>query len=304
MLGDETFPKDSMSRLASGRASHTALLTAIVRARHYLHDAAPLVLSDPLAEQFLPTLLNWFLRYNPLAELAIDLRLGQLRAIEGEVLGRARVVEDALRARLAEGLAQCIILGAGYDTTVARFGAQTGCRFFEIDHPATQRQKQKFLGHLGRSRVDELSLHYVPIDFHAGDLRVALHGAGFNPAQPALVSWLGVVMYLPPAATLATLQTLRAILAPGSVVYLDVLPTPVTAGDERALMEEMARFTARRGEPVLGMLDCQAFLRDAAALGYEIGSLVDGVEIRRRYFAAQRTAIQPPKSMVVVELQI
>jgi len=302
MLGAAMNSRSITPRLAAGHPSRTALLTAIVRARHYLHDPPPLVQCDPMAERFLPPWLRWFLRYYPLSEYFIDLRLGGLRALEGQVLGRARVVEDALVSRFATSRAQCVILGAGYDTIAARYGGPDSCRFFEVDHPATQTAKRAAIEHTNSVWVDALKLRYVPIDFNADDLANTLIAAGFEVTLPTLVSWLGVVMYLPPAVTLATLTAMRKLLAAGSELYLDILP-PAAEGEERALIETLKTFTAWRGEPLLGLLDPLEFAHEVTALGYRV-QIITGEEIRTRYFSHLPRRIQPPDAMAMAILGV
>jgi len=289
-----------MNRLASGRASRTALLTTFARARHFRHDPRPLVLEDPWAEQFLPLAARMLLANPWWTTVLADWGLGALRMLEGEVLVRSRVVEDELRARLRTGLTQCVVLGAGFDTCAVRL-ATPGCRFFEVDHPATQRAKSAWLQGLGGLRGPTC----VPVDFTRDDPADALRGAGFDPGRPALVSWLGVVMYLPPASSYATLAALRPVLAPGSCVFLDLLPAPATVEDaERGLLERASAFTAAQGEPMHGLLDPEEVQARALALGFSKVTMIDGSTLRERYFAAQPLRIHPPRSMRMVRLDV
>src|SRR4029450_13815964 len=181
-----------LARLPSGKASRTARVTAAMRHRHVLGGIRPLVFEDRFAHLFLDLPSAMVAIPTPLSDFAIGRLIGPVRGIEGEVLARSRYVEEALVPLLGGGLDQVIILGAGFDTT-ALHHADSGCRFFEVDHPATQAEKRAILARtpgLGRD------IAFGPVDFAKDDLAQALMAAGFETSRPALVSWLGVTMYL------------------------------------------------------------------------------------------------------------
>ena len=63
------------------------------------------------------------------------------------ILTRKRFVEDEVRAALAEGLEQAVVLGAGYDPLALLLRPEfPNVRFFELDHPATQAVKRRAPG--------------------------------------------------------------------------------------------------------------------------------------------------------------
>ena len=133
-----------MARLASGKASRTARITAAMRHRHLLGGARPLVFEDRFAYLFLDLPSAMAAMPTPLLDRAIGRLFGPVRGMEGEVLARSRHVEEALAPRLQAGLDQVIVLGAGFDTTALQH-ADSDCRFFEVDHPATQAVKRAAL---------------------------------------------------------------------------------------------------------------------------------------------------------------
>jgi O-methyltransferase involved in polyketide biosynthesis len=65
-----------------------------------------------------------------------------------------------------------------------------GIRVFEVDHPATQRWKRDLLAAQGLTPMD--GAVSVAADLEADPLVDRLTAAGFDPARPALVGWLGV----------------------------------------------------------------------------------------------------------------
>src|SRR5262245_31965655 len=118
-----------MARLASGKASRTARITAAMRHRHLLGGVKPLVFEDRFAHLFLDLPSAMVSLPTPLMDRTIGRLFGPVRGIEGEVLARSRYVEEALAPRLQAGLDQVIVLGAGFDTT-ALHHADSRCRFF------------------------------------------------------------------------------------------------------------------------------------------------------------------------------
>lgn len=288
-----------MARLASGRASRTARMTAAIRYRHYLGGAEPRVFSDREAGLFLDWRTLALAAPTPWADWMMGRLLGPVRAVEGEVLARARFVEERLAARMVEGLDQLIVLGAGFDTTAQRLGG-AALTVFEVDHPATQQEKRRIL-----ARYPEVvhPARFVPVDFARDDAVDALLAAGFDRARPALVSWLGVTMYLEQTVTVATLKDLRPILAVGSEVVFDAFPRREELVDEEvALFAAMRAFTRARGEPMIGAFDSPAFRAAMAGSGYAIAETLDGDDMRRRWFDGQPRAIWPPRSALVVRL--
>jgi methyltransferase (TIGR00027 family) len=236
----------------------------------------------------------------PLADRTIGRLFGPIRGLEGEVLARSRYVEEALEARLSAGLAQVIVLGAGFDTTALRH-AGSRCRFFEVDHPATQADKRAIL-----SRHPDLraNLTFVPVDFGKDDLADALLAAGFDSSRPALVSWLGVTMYLEQRVTMSTLVTLRRVLAPGSSVIFDAYPRrEEIAFAERPMFAAARTLTAAQGEPMIGAFDSPAFAEAIADTGWRIVDVMKGDAMRRRWFGHQARILWPPRSVLFYTLE-
>ena len=68
---------------------------------------------------------------------------------------RTRFVDQEVLQAIAQGIAQVIIVGSGYDGRCLRFRKQ-GIRFFEVDHPATQADKRRRLEAVGAA-VDHVT---------------------------------------------------------------------------------------------------------------------------------------------------
>jgi len=289
-----------MARLARGKASRTARITAAMRYRHLLSGVRPLVFEDRFAHLFLDLPGAVAALPMPLTDRAVGRLLGPVRGFEGEVLARSRYVEEALVPRLEAGLDQVIVLGAGFDTTALQH-AGSGCRFFEVDHPATQAEKRAILA---RRPEPGANIVFVPVDFAQDDLAEALLAAGFDAGQPALVSWLGVTMYLPQQVTVATLLTLRRILAPGSLMIFDAYPRrEETRIEEWPLFAAARLATAGQGEPMIGAFDSPAFARAIEGRGWRIADVMNGEAMRERWFQPQPRILWPPRSVLFYTLE-
>jgi len=132
---------------------------------------------------------------------------------------RTRLIDDAVRAFVAGGGRQVVVLGAGYDCRALRMPELADARVFEVDHPATQGHKRAVLDRLAaRSPA-----HYLAWDFEThpmDDLPGALADAGHDPVAPTLTIWEGVTMYLTDAAIHAALRAIASWSAAGSVLAL------------------------------------------------------------------------------------
>ena len=180
-----------------------------------------------------------------------------LSGARGQVTCRSRYTEDSLAAAIASGrAAQYVILGAGLDSFAYRSPLSGRVRVFEVDHPATQDFK---LGQLSAAGIPVPgNVVFVPADFETGlaDGSLAEHlvRSGFDLAEPAFVSWLGVTMYLTEAAIGLTLGEIGGF-APGSQVVADyMLPAPLRDADGSTYVELVAPVAAERGEPWLTFL--------------------------------------------------
>jgi methyltransferase (TIGR00027 family) len=231
------------SLAAARQPSFSALTAAAARAAHLLVDGQPTIFADPLAAALLGDRAEELIAYHRLH--------GTHPVLSGarvQVTCRSRYAQDALARAVGAGVTQYVILGAGLDSFAYRGGPLAGrVRVFEVDHPASQRVKQVALAAAGIEVPD--SVWYVPADLARDPLGRCLAAAGFDAAAPAVVSWLGVTMYLTAEAVAETL-TAVAGLAPGTELIADYL-LPQDARDEAGALYGtlVAQASAEQGEP-------------------------------------------------------
>lgn len=229
--------------------SQTALTAAAARAAHLIVDQPPLIFADRLAAALLGDQAEEFISYHRAhGEHPV------LSAARTQVTCRSRYTEDRLAEAVNRGVTQYVILGAGLDSFAYRraAGPPGRVRTFEVDHPATQEWKRERLAKSGIPIPD--GAVFVPADFEHDSLAARLRAQGFDQSQPALVSWLGVTMYLTQPAISQTLAEISTF-APGTELITDyMLPPGLRDQDGQSYADQVGPVAAQRGEPWLSCL--------------------------------------------------
>ena len=230
--------------MEEGQPSFTALTAAAARAAHLIVDQEPWIFADTLAAQLLGERAEELISFHKLHGTHPVLAGARV-----QVTCRSRYTEDALGRAVSRGVGQYVILGAGLDSFAYRGGHAKRVRVFEVDHPATQDWKRRALA-AAQVPVPE-AVTFVAADLATDSLAGPWLAAGFDTAAPALVSWLGVTMYLTPDAV-TDILTAVGRLAPGTELIADYM-LPAGLRDEAGAVygELVAAASAERGEPWL-----------------------------------------------------
>ena len=264
---------------------HTAVRVALWRALHLEVDAPPHVLVDRIGLGLAAPDDGW--RQRP------DMDPHTTRGMRASIVARARFVEDLVAER---GAPQYAMLGAGLDTFAQRH-PDAGIDVFEIDRPGTQAWKQRRLAELGFAPPKRL--HFVPVDFEAGDdWWSRLVAAGFDPARRAVVSSTGVAMYLARETNAATLRQLAAALAPGSTLAMSFLiPIDLVADPaERSVRAFAERGARAAGTPFVSLYAPDEIVAAARDAGFGDALHVSADELAARYFAGRADGLRPASS--------
>ncbi len=282
--------------METNQASLTAQLTAFTRAYHATNDE-PKVFDDFLARKFFTDEQWQELCANVAALLAfVDPERAtscpdQAAALAWVVpnmmcstLSRSRYAEECLESAVANGASQYVILGAGLDTFAFRRPELLAhLQVFEVDHPATQAQKQQQLREMGWEVPSQL--HMVPTDFTEGSLASALHAAGYNLHKRTFFSCLGVILYLPRPAVFSTLQTIAAIAPAGSAIVFDYLDADAFAPGKTGKRTMMTRQIVQNvGEPWQTGLDPATLGEQLSGLGLVLVENLSPADIEEKYF--------------------
>ncbi|HEY2510496.1 MAG TPA: class I SAM-dependent methyltransferase [Polyangiaceae bacterium] len=264
--------------------SFTAMAVSFARAVVSLDQASPAAGLDPVAVRLLPRPVGavvkgveWGARISPLTLRGV--RLLSLGVIDHCEL-RSLAIDAVVRAALHESR-QLVVLGAGLDARAWRLPEAAGARVFEVDHPSTQRYKR------ARAGGAEADVRFVSVDFERDSLDERLAAAGHDPGAPSVWIWEGVTMYLPRAATVATLDVVRRRSSPGSTLAVTYV-TPEIWNLAPAFIPLILRTFHLGGEPLQGTMSREemgAALDDA---GFERVA-DDGVADWGRRFRPERS---------------
>ncbi|MFJ2730401.1 class I SAM-dependent methyltransferase [Streptomyces collinus] len=253
----------------SGRAaSRTAVL--VCQGRAAAHGRAGTDrFSDPVAAQLL-----YDAEREPVDEVRADsapkgwqdrTRYETVRACAEVVVPRTVAIDDALRTH-ATG--QLVILGAGLDTRAWRLPELARTDVWEVDHPASQQDKQARLADAAarlrgpddgdhpsprqpeRTGLPVLarSVRFTPVDFAVDDLGTALAAHGHDASAPTTWLWEGVVPYLTREQVGATLTALADRTAPGSALVVNY-QTPSARAAAGRLLTRLLGSSITSGEP-------------------------------------------------------
>jgi methyltransferase (TIGR00027 family) len=162
---------------------------------------------------------------------------------------RKKCIATLVRSALTNGTTQVVVVGAGFDPISLELQLDFPvAEFWEIDHPATQRQKLRGLSKIGTER-----LHFVAADLSATGLdRKALIKSSFDPTRRTFWIAEGLLMYLRTEKVSSLLRVLSSLSAPGSEFAFTFMEK---LRDDRIRFDSQTKLVdcwlRRRGEPFL-----------------------------------------------------
>ena len=257
--------------MIEGRASRTAVSTAIIRAIESLAAEDKRVCYDPFAVEFLGESRRESYRIVRNNRFLTRLWLWTLRidatGTKAEDVARTRYIDDYLQACISDAVEQVVILGAGYDSRAYRFKALERIRVLEVDHPDTQQMKmlnvKRVLGDLPSW------VTYVPVDFEKEELGQKLFACGYKRELKTLFIWEGVTMYLTAEAVDSTLSFVAANSGRGSSIIFNYYHRQFVDGTSRLkwVKKELKRYH-RIGEPLRFGIESEDIGEFLAARGF------------------------------------
>ena len=197
--------------------------------------------------------------------LAADVAAGQEPAagrMSEYLQVRTRFFDRVVTGAIDRGVRQIVVGAAGYDGRAFRY-ARSGVSWFEVDHPATQRDKRERLARLG---LDAGQVRFVEADFTRDPIAERLTAAGLNPGQPSLFMLEGVVVYLEPAVLHRVLTEFRQIAGAGSRLTISV-STSGARGEARSRFQATV---AALGEPARSTLEAGQAAEVLARAGWQV----------------------------------
>jgi methyltransferase (TIGR00027 family) len=183
--------------------------------------------------------------------LAVDVAAGReapANRMHDYLAARTSFFDQAVVAAIASDVRQMVVGGAGYDGRAFRY-AKAGVRWFEVDHPSTQRDKRERLERLGIAAPD---VRFVEADFTRDPVAGRLLAAGLDGTAPSLFLLEGVAVYLEPAVLETVLDQFRQVAAPGSRLAISV---SVSRDHDQGARARFQASVAAMGEPARSNFD-------------------------------------------------
>ena len=136
---------------------------------------------------------------------------------------RKAFCERQVRDGIGAGATQILVLGAGYDTMGWRLAPEfSGVNFFEIDHPATARLKDRGIDAMGRRK----NLCLIAEDLGKRELVDVLKtNNSWDQSARTVIVAEGLVMYLPPEAVRDLFCQCAVVSGVGSRIAFSYIPT-------------------------------------------------------------------------------
>jgi methyltransferase (TIGR00027 family) len=200
---------------------------------------------------------------------------------------RKRYLEEIARDALGDDLRQVVVIGAGFDTLALRLhDLFSETKFFEVDHPATQRVKRRVVE--GR-QPPKRNLRFISLDLARGNLEeTLLASADYHSAADTLFFAEGLLMYLAPAEIDLILQFIRRHSGAKSRLAFTFMETQ---GGGRIGFRESSRavdaWLRLRGERFKWGCHRARIGEFLAARGFAVREIVTSETLRNKYLAAE-----------------
>jgi methyltransferase (TIGR00027 family) len=277
----------------AGQASDTALRIAGNKIAALRDPELRKIVSDP-DEPY----SDWFIRahsararrlrflwtFGPTRRLVMRLSDTLLPGGALHILLRKRYVRDQLEAALRDaalGIEQVVIFGAGLDPLALRLKEQfPAVRFYEVDHPATQRVKRRAIQ--GRVEIPA-GLELLAVDFahEAAEEKLAA-APGFRADLRTYFLAEGLLMYLEEGAVDDLFRLMRRNCAPGSPILVTLLDR-AELEDEDGPVPRAARMAAQVGEPFRSSYERRRIDGLLKKHGFRLREIADGTTLTAKY---------------------
>jgi methyltransferase (TIGR00027 family) len=269
---------------------------ARLRAAHLLLDDPPPILDDPPSLRLLdPETAHAISQHPDRVQTPVS------RALRAEVLLRSRFAEDRLADAVQRGVRQYVLLGAGLDTFAYRKPAWAAeLRIIEVDHAASQLDKQTRLRRAGFAVPP--NVRYAAADLEVDPLGPRLEAAGLDPAKPAFVACLGVLIYLRDEAADAVFAWVATLPAGSEFVFTFSRPDASTEGPPTP--GSAAARVAAAGEPWRTRVEPEAMLGRLRAAGFRSADLLFAEDVTERYLRGRTDGLFQPSRVVIADASV
>jgi methyltransferase (TIGR00027 family) len=275
--------------MKEGRASVSAMGSAVLRFDHVREDAPPWALEDTESIKLLSKMEAEAIQRS-MAEWPPLVRAG-FRLTHAV---RARVAEDAALDGLAKERTDYVILGAGLDSFAVRAPVAANLRVWEVDHPDTQAWKRRAMK---RSGLPEPS----NVTYISSDLSVE-HLSDLGLPGLATWNWLGVTMYLEKTATVDVLREI-ASRDKGTVLVVNFLLARTERTDLGNRVQTAAgKLLKKVGEPVVATYSRSEVELLLADSGFSSIEILEAGDLTERYLKGRSDLMLPSSTIIAVAI--
>lgn len=190
---------------------HTARWAAAQRARE--SGRPDRLFHDPLAELLAGSEGTLILQRS-------EQRNPQAATTAAYIAIRTRFFDDLVTRAMANGVQQCVLVGAGMDARAFRLPVKEGATFFELDQPLVLESKERTL--TGAGVKPKCQRVPMPVDVR-GDWLPALTAAGFDREQPSVWVVEGLFYYFKESEAQSLLGRISEAASPGSRFGADMV---------------------------------------------------------------------------------
>jgi methyltransferase (TIGR00027 family) len=262
--------------------SRTAEMTCGCRAASWLEKRSAFKSDDWVAPLLLPRAMQVLFTIRPLRRLLT--RVIGPEGVYEWVIARTKFIDQVFERALSSGVAQVLIVGAGFDTRAIRFKTDgRRIRIFELDASPTQAAKLE--QYKARGITIPRNVSFVPINFEKESISKSLLKKGFRRGAKTLVVAEGVFQYLEPAAAHTLFATLRDLVGAGSTLVFDYAHASVLRGEGKAYGERrMTREVKKVGESWQFGLDKRDVVPLLSKYSFRMVELHSPSALESRYF--------------------
>jgi methyltransferase (TIGR00027 family) len=237
--------------MAKQTVSRTALGTAICRLIEQYQPEATRLFDDPVVKWFVGVPIRVMMQFASMRNFTIKRTDAVAQGIYGTQICRTRYIDDAVRAALAQGIRQLVLLGAGFDTRPYRLAGMESVSVFEVDLPLVQNDKKKKIqNYLGRLPAN---VAFIPIDFDTQTLEAVFAGTAFDPSRRAVFVWEGVTQYISEEAVRQTLAFVGKSTSGSILVFTYVLKSIIDRCSSIPRANHMLDVVAKQAPWVFGL---------------------------------------------------
>jgi methyltransferase (TIGR00027 family) len=218
------------------------------------------------------------------------------RTVPGQILHlalRKRFLDDEIRALIARGVRQVLVVGGGFDTLCPRLAVRfPDTLFVEVDHPVTQVAKREAL----QATIEgQANLVLAGVDLARTRLEDALASVdAWDPGTESAVVAEGVLMYVEPEHVATFLDAVRRNTGPGSRLLFTYLTLDRHGRPNLGRLHRTMKISLKlTGEPIFWGIepgDLDGFLENH---GFHLEANVEQGDLRAAYLEPRGLGDRP-----------